>query len=728
MKKQKISQFVQTRLGFFALLTTVFWIKTVFAYYVDFSLGASDPLQHFLMFFNPIGTTLLLFSMALYIKKPKISYTVMFIIYLLNTILLFANVIYYRQFTDFLTFNTIFSVGKVSSGLGKSTISLLQWYDLLLWLDVILIAIALARHIIKIDPKPLPTKHAFTATTLAVFVFLLNLTLSEANRPQLLTRTFDRNYIVKYLGLDTFMVYDSVKTAQNNQIRSSADGTDINSVLNYTKSHQVPANPEYFGQAKGKNVIILHLESFQQFLIDFKVNGQEVTPFLNSLYHNKNTLAFSNFYHEVGQGKTSDAENMLETGVFGLPEGSVFTSLGTDNTFQGAPAILQQSAGYSSAVFHGNVGSFWNRNHVYKNLGYNYFFDSSYFNTSTEANIGYGLKDKLLFAESIKYLEQLQQPFYTKFITVTNHFPFPLADSDTDFQRPETDDKAVNNYFATAHYLDQAVKEFFDYLNKSGLAKNTLVMIYGDHYGLSDKDNKSLATLMNRSSDDWTALDNMNLQRVPFMLHMDGLKGGIQTQYGGEIDVLPTLLHLLGINTNKYVLFGQDLMSSKLQQLVAFRNNNFVTNKYTVLGGNGANGSVYDNETGELLTELSPALTKQINQWQAEVDHALSLSDSLNMKNLLRFYTPSGFKPVDPSQFNYLDQVNELIQTRENLKGKSTSLYSEKGKSTTSLYVTDAPELTDPETDIDSLPKSSSTDGETTTNSASSSNSISSQK
>ena len=208
MKKLKISQFVQTRLGFFALLTAVFWIKTVFAYYVDFSLGASDPLQHFLMFFNPIGTTLLLFSMALYIKKPKISYTVMFIIYLLNTILLFANVIYYRQFTDFLTFNTIFSVGKVSSGLGKSTISLLQWYDLLLWLDVILIAIALARHIIKIDPKPLPTKHAFTATTLAVFVFLLNLTLSEANRPQLLTRTFDRNYIVKYLGLDTFMVYD----------------------------------------------------------------------------------------------------------------------------------------------------------------------------------------------------------------------------------------------------------------------------------------------------------------------------------------------------------------------------------------------------------------------------------------------------------------------------------------------------------------------------------------
>ena len=46
-----------------------------------------------------------------------------------------------------------------------------------------------------------------------------------------------------------------------------------------------------------------------------KVNDQEVTPFLNSLYSDKNTVSFSNFFHEVGQGKTSDAENMLESGL-----------------------------------------------------------------------------------------------------------------------------------------------------------------------------------------------------------------------------------------------------------------------------------------------------------------------------------------------------------------------------------------------------------------------------
>lgn len=707
LKKLKLRQFLQTRFGFFSLLTIVFWLKTVFAYYADFSLGASDILQHFLLFLNPIGTTILLLSIALYIKNPKWSYGVMLGIYGLNSLLLFSNVIYYRQFTDFLTFNTIFSVDKVAGGLGKSTLSLLQWHDVFLVIDLLLLILALSRHWLKIDRRPFLLKKALTITSIGFAVFMLNLTLSESNRPQLLTRTFDRNYIVKYLGLDTFMVYDSIKTAQNNQIRASADGTDINAVLNYTQNHQVEANPTYFGQAKGKNVIIIHLESFQQFLIDMKVDGQEVTPFLNQLYHSQNSLSFANFFHQVGQGKTSDAENMLENSVYGLPEGSVFTSVGTDNTYQAAPSILAQQADYTSAVFHGNVGTFWNRKDVYKNFGYDHFFDANYFDTSDEdASIGYGLKDKLLFAESAKYLEQLQQPFYAKFITITNHYPFTIDESDTDFPRPTTSNSAVNNYFATAHYLDQAVEEFFNYLDKTGLSKNSMIVLYGDHYGLSNSDNRDLAPLLGSSAKEWTAFDNAQLQRVPFMIHMDGLQmGGVQTQYGGEIDVLPTLMHLLGIETNRYVMFGQDLLSTKHQELVPFRNNNFVTNKYTVLGGKGAAGTVYDNDTGTVLETLTTEQRQEINRDQKEVEKALDRSDTLNLKNLLRFYTPQGYRPVDPAQYNYLDQIDALIHQRQALKRQSTSLYSQNGGSTTSLYQTDAPELADSRSQIDTFPK-----------------------
>ena len=174
----------------------------------------------------------------------------------------------------------------------------------------------------------------------------------------------------------------------------------------------------------------IHLESFQQFLIDKKFNGQEVTPFLNKLYKIKSTYSFDNFFHEVGQGKTSDAETMLETGTYGLPQGSLFTQLGSDNSFQAAPAIFDQS-GYTTAVFHGNVGSFWNRNNTYKNLGYQYFFDASYYDTSGDKSLGYG-KDKLLFNDSVKYLQQ--QPFYVKYLTVSNHFPFSLDSEDSAFK------------------------------------------------------------------------------------------------------------------------------------------------------------------------------------------------------------------------------------------------------------------------------------------------------
>ncbi|GAF41555.1 lipoteichoic acid synthase LtaS type IIb [Agrilactobacillus composti DSM 18527 = JCM 14202] len=116
----------------------------------------------------------------------------------------------------------------------------------------------------------------------------------------------------------------------------------------------------------------------------------------------------------------------------------------------------------------------------------------------------------------------MQQPFYTKFITVTNHFPFSLSDTDSDFPKPDTGDDIVNNYFRTAHYLDQSLQEFFQYLKDSGLYDKTMVVIYGDHYGLSNTDNLSLAPLLGKNSADWTSFDNAQLQRVPFMVHMPG--------------------------------------------------------------------------------------------------------------------------------------------------------------------------------------------------------------
>lgn len=678
------------------LLVALIWFKTVLAYYIDFNMGAADILQHLLMIINPIASTLLLMSIALYIRKSKPAYIVMIIVYIAETLLLYSNILYYREFNDFISINTIIDVGKVAKGLGGSAFAMAKPMDAIYFIDFLILIYLYCTKKVTMDPKPYLKLNAITVSSVAVFLLAFDLALSEMNRPQLLSRTFDRAYIVKYMGLNEFLVYDGIKTAQDDQVRSTAVGTNMDPILNFTQKHYAKANPNYYGVAKGKNVIIIHLESFQQFLIDSHVKGQEVTPFLNSLYHSNDTLSFPNFFHEVGQGKTSDAETMLETGLFGLPEGSFFASLGTDNTFQAAPAILNQKQNYTSAVFHGNNGTFWNRNNVYANMGYNYFFDSSYYQKTGDSNSNYGTKDKLLFAESPKYLEQLQQPFYAKFITVTNHYPFPLPDEDNNgFQRPDTDDDSVNNYFATAHYLDSAVQEFFNYLKASGLYNNSIVILYGDHYGLSDITDSALAPLIGKNMDNWSNFDDAQLQRVPFMIHMPGLKGGIQKQYGGEIDVLPTLLHLLGINNKPYAFMGTDLLSKQHDQNVVFRNKSFITPKYTVLSGKDGKQEIYLNKTGKLIENPSQSTKNEIKKIAEVKIDQLKMSDMINNTNLLRFYTPTGFTPVDPKNYDYSsNEYQQMVNIRDSMGSNSKSMYSENGnKSTTSMYKTDAPEL-----------------------------------
>ena len=694
MKKLK-TNFWQTRLGFFTLLNLCFWFKYMFAVYFDFHLDLTDPYQQFIVWLTPLGTSIILLSIGLYSSKPILSYITMLILDTLNTVLLFANIVYYRQFSDFLTSKTVQNAGKVSQGLGKSTVSLLHPSDIILWLDLIIIIILLIFKIIKIDPKHYGLRRPFAATSFGVFMLTLNMMLAETSRPRLLRNTFDRSYVVKYLGIDTYSIYDLLKSAQSNQVKKNANADTLNQVLTFTKQNYTAPSTQYFGKAKNKNVIIIHLESFQQFILGLKVNGQEVTPFLNSLYHNKNTISFSNFYHQVGLGRTSDAENMLETGTFGISDGSLFSSLGSENTFQAAPQILRQN-GYTSAVFHGNVGTFWNRNETYKNLGYNYFFDGNYFSQDQNDKSGYGLKDKLLFGESIKYLEHMQQPFYTKFITVTNHIPFDLDNEDKDnFKTSTTNNQTVNNYFETAHYLDQAVKEFFTYLKKSGLYNNSLIMIYGDHYGLSNSESTALAPILGKEPSQWGEYDNISEQRVPFMLHMNGLKGGINNEIGGEIDVLPTLLHLLGVNTKNYIQFGSDLLSSNHRQIVIFRNGTIVTPKYVIVNGKGIKGTIYNNQTGEKISHFTSKQKQEIKTLTKFGYQSLHNSDLLNNRNLLRFYTPIGFIPVDPTEFDYAKNYQRMLSLEQTLGASSTSLYSQRhNTSTTSFYATNAPEST----------------------------------
>ncbi|WP_428908238.1 LTA synthase family protein [Niallia sp. Krafla_26] len=625
-------------IGFYLLTVFFLWIKTYTTQLSQFDLGIENTLQQFLLFLNPLGSSLLFLGFA-FLFKGRRKYTWLMIIHFLMSFLLYANVLYYRFFNDFITLPTIFQTqnfGDVSSSIP----SLLQPYDLLFFIDTILLICLLLSKKVKIEMKDMKRRTATAIISLALGISFLNLALAETDRPQLLTRGFDRNYIVKYLGMYNYTIYDAVQSTKASAQRVTADSSDITEVINFTQSNYAEPNPEYFGIGKDMNVIFFHLESIQTFLMNYQLNGEEVTPFLNSLTRDENTLYFDNFYHQTAQGKTADAEFLIENSLYGLPQGSAFTTKGL-NTYQAAPAILGQQ-GYTSAVFHGNTGTFWNRNEIYKSFGYDHFFDASYYEMNPEDLADYGLMDKPFFEQSIPLLETLPQPFYTKFITVTNHYPYPLAEELATIEPATTGDKSVDTYFQTARYADEALEQFFTYLKESGLYENSIIVMYGDHYGISKNHTKAMEQILGKEID---TFENVELQRVPLFIRVPGIEGGVNHEVTGQIDVLPTLLHLLGIESKNYVHLGTDLLSEDHDEVIPFRNGDFVSPSIIF-----SDGKFLDSNTG---LELDPSRLDEAKQLQENAEHKLALSDKVVNGDLLRFYTPEGFNPVDRTQYNY---------------------------------------------------------------------------
>lgn len=634
-------------LSVFFIAVLLFWLKTYVVYELEFTLGIDNKIQEFLLFINPLSSALLFLGIALLFRKRGANVMLVLMNFLLSFVL-YANVVYYRFFNDFITIPVLMQT-KVNGGqLGDSALSLMSPWDIFYFTDTILIILLMLFKVV-VPLKISNRKPAGFVIAASIVVFLFNLGLAEKDRPELLTRSFDRNYLVKYLGTYNFTIYDMIQNAKSSSQRAMADSSDIVDVENYIKANHAEPNPEYFGKAKGMNVIYISLESLQSFIIDYKINDLEVTPFLNSLAHSGETFYFNNLFHQTGQGKTSDAEFIMENGLYPMSQGAVFVNK-AQNTFQAMPGILN-TQNYTSASFHGNSKTFWNRNEVYRSFGYDYFFDSEYYDMSEENTKNYGMKDIPFFEQSMPLLTNLPQPFYTKFITLSNHFPFKMDEGDTDFPIGDFGGSVVNHYFQAANYMDKAIEKFFNDLKVAGLYDNTVIVMYGDHYGISENHNGPMSKVIGKEV---TPFESAQLQRVPVFIHVPGVSsGGISTTYGGQVDVMPTVLHLLGTETKDYLLIGSDLLSPTRQQIVPFRNGDFISPEITRVGEKN-----YSNATGQIVEDDG---YKELDE-QAKMK--LKISDEIVYKDLLRFYTPEGFTPINRKDYQYVKKV-DLVEERE---------------------------------------------------------------
>ncbi|WP_077622904.1 LTA synthase family protein [Sediminibacillus massiliensis] len=606
---------------FFTVAVLFLWAKTYYGLKTAFTLDIENSIQQFILIITPISSILFFLGLAFFFS-PKRRNKAFMTIYFLLSFVLYANVVYFRFFNDFITLPVLMQY-KNFLDLGGSAKSLMHPMDLLYWVDFAILLIWLLRS--KAKPALAFRKRTIGMIYAAVIgIAAVNLNLAEQERPELLVRTFDRAKLVKLLGIYNYHIYDSVMTAKTSSSRVFADSNELTEVLNYVNSKQGQAgvNGEYFGKAEGKNVVLVSLESTQNFVINRKMNGQEITPFLNDLIDD--SFYFSNFYHNTGQGKTSDSEFIIDNSLYGLSRGAVFTT-NANNEYNATPEIIKEH-GYTPVSLHGNHDSFWNRNTMYKTLGYDHFYSKEEYHVTDENSVNYGLKDIPFFEQSMPMIKGLDKPYYAKFITMTNHYPYVTNNENMEMIEPaETGDGSVDRYFQTVRYMDESVKKFFEMMKEQGEYEDTIFILYGDHYGISENHNRAMSEILGKEI---RPFEHVQLQKVPLIIHIPGMEGKEMTTVGGQIDLKPTILNLLGIDENNDVQFGTDLFSEDREDKTILRDGSVVTDKYVYA----AEAELcYDKETGEEIDGEACAPLKQ------EAQTELNYSDKVVNGDLLRF-------------------------------------------------------------------------------------------
>ncbi len=592
------------------------WLQTYIVYKFFFRLSLVSLGEEILIVINSIGPILLIYGSIYFLKPSKGSFAIIGVSALFSVIMI-ANTLFYKFYDDIMTLPILLQMDN-TGGLGSSVMNLIDFKVLFLIMNLPILMVANRR--LKDSTKGTP--HFYKKYFISMIgAYLLTFGLSYLSGLPMFNVPYNREVMIKTLGIYQYGLYDIYLSLTTPIDYALAENNEFIEVSNYVKSNQINPNSELFGVAKDQNIIVISLESLQEFAINLEVNGEEVTPFLNQFI--QECYYFNNFYQQTSQGKTSDAEFITENSLYAADRGSAFYAK-SQNQYESLASILK-GQGYYTAVFHANEKEFWNRETMYEALGFDHFFDESAFLVNEENSFGWGLTDEAFFEQTLDYLKGLPQPFYAKLLTLTNHYPFEIPEQYQYISPGETNNEIVNHYITTVRYLDEALKSFITNLKESGLYDNTIIVMYGDHYGLSESYYEDLAILL--QEEEITLNRHLDLQRVPFIIHLPNQEEGeVVSTVSGQIDMKPTLLNLVGLPVNAYINFGQDLFAADRRELIVLRDGSFIGSEYRY-----ADSTCLRSDSGELVDQsFCESLEKVAVQ-------DLYYSDLILNKDLLRF-------------------------------------------------------------------------------------------
>lgn len=573
-----------------------------------------------------LGSVMLLSFWVLWL--PRRGQTIaLIIINLLLTLLIYSDIVYYRYFQDFITVPVLFQAGQMDA-LGGSIFALLHPSDLYLFADWLLfmvyaLCIVLFRRNTHTNNNSQPSYYARTShfrpssclirvlkrSVNGVVALVLGCILTFGPihsyattwAKGLFTGSWWSLAMYNVTGLIGFHGYDIYLYAKDHlgpqPVLSQKEASSMKLWFNEHNAEQSALNDSY-GKYSGNNIVVIQAEAFMNFVVGRSINGQEVTPNLNALI--KENTYFSNYYHQTSQGRTSDADFASNGSLYPLVSGSVFVRY-PDHQFDTLPAILK-SKGYSTNAFHAYEGSFWNRQIMYKAMGYDHFYSKKDF--KIDEPLGWSLGDKSFLRQSLNIMdskESIQKPFYSFLTTLSSHHPYSLPADKQGLETGEFKGTIFGDYLQAVHYTDEALGELVSDMKQRGLWDNTILAFYGDHDN-SIQETSYYEQFLGKSL---SKLDmHQIMHQVPLLIHLPGTNASVvDANPAGQMDLTPSLLHLLGISQDPYYLMGNNLFSGK-ERLVTLRTGAFADAKRSYLpseNGQFDSGTCYSLDSREAI-------------------------------------------------------------------------------------------------------------------------------
>lgn len=631
-----------------------------------------DNMWDFPAFVSDLALVLIIGSLG-YLVKPKNQYLYFMIVLIIFTLMEVINSVYYTFYTSFASFGELGTVGQAETVMGSV-------YERMKITDLIYILFPFIFYFIH--KKLYKTAYynfmsvvekgkKMCVVTLLVGCLFLAYTFVTATGTDYsrLAKQWNRVYVVERFGLVLYQINDLVQTLTPRF--SSLFGYDeaAQSFIEYFTSDDVDqydGENKYTGIFEGYNVVFIHMEGMQTYLMDLEFNGVEATPNLNRIANEG--MFFSRFYPQVSIGTSSDTEFTLTTSLMPAASGAVFTQY-YNRDYITIPKLLKEK-GYYTFSMHGNYASMWNRSTVHPALGYDdmYFEDTYTYNEDADDpnNLEYinlGISDKKFFEQVVPIMENIEAT-YTNYmgtvITLSNHSPFKFLDKYGEYDMSTTYQEcdeitgacedvttnylygtSVGNYIMSSHYADAALGEFFEYVNNSDAFDNTIFVLYGDHDAkLSRNDlnylyNYDYKTGELKSEDDPTYVtydeyDHELNKNTPLIIWTKD--ESIRRKIRGEIDyvmgmydVMPTIGNMFGIE-NPFAM-GHDIFNIKEDNYVVFPNGNFVTDLI-----------YYNNSEGQykVIKEGAELTTDYISNLLEKTEKILDVSNAIIVHDLIK--------------------------------------------------------------------------------------------